>query len=152
MAGNPDGTLRHLSPGEPIARADHFNRPPFRNLNFSQIEWVKDEHGLIRHLPRQERGLRQAFNALCQSTGADHLRWLMNRVDAALLRAGMADCRLILTVHASLVCEVPECRQDAFLRLVLPIVRRRPPWATFDIKADVEVGRRFGELRKLKDL
>jgi DNA polymerase I-like protein with 3'-5' exonuclease and polymerase domains len=150
LAGNPNGTLSYLSPSEPITRADHFNRPPFRNLNFSQIEWVKDEHGLIRYLARQERGLRQAFNALCQSTGADHLRWLMNRVDDALRRAGRHDCKLILTVHDSLVYEVPERRQNTFLRLVLPVVRKRPPWATFDIKADVEIGRRFGDMTKLK--
>jgi hypothetical protein len=66
LAGNPDGTVRYASPGEPITRADHFNRLPFRNLNFSQIDWVKDEHGLIRYLPKQERGLRQAFNARCK--------------------------------------------------------------------------------------
>jgi DNA polymerase I-like protein with 3'-5' exonuclease and polymerase domains len=150
LVGNTDGTLNYLSPGEPITRADHFNRPPFRNLNFAQIEWVKDEHGLIRYLPRQERGLRQAFNALCQSTGADHIRWLMNRVDDALRRAGRDDCKLILTVHDSLVYEVPEGQKDAVIRLVLPVVRKRPPWATFDIKADVEEGQRFGEMKKIR--
>lgn len=150
LAGNPDGTVRHVSRGDPFARADHFNRPPFRNINFSSIEWVRDEHGLIRYLPEQRRGLRQAFNALCQATGADHLRWLMNEVDAAIGRSRLADCKLVLTVHDSLIYEIPEGRRAAFLRRVLPIVRRRPPWATIDVKVDVEVGARFGEMQKVK--
>jgi hypothetical protein len=150
LAGNPNGTLKYKSLSDPFVLADHFNRVPFRNLNFDKIEWVKDENGLIRYLARQERGLRQAFNSLCQSTGADHLRWLMNRVDEAIRWAGKDDCKLILTVHDSLVYEVPERQTNAFIKLVLPIVRKRPPWSTLDIKADVEVGKRFGEMTKHK--
>src|SRR5437764_12164 len=83
--GDPaTGDLLHLSSSDEFATADHFNTPPFRNINFSQIEWVCDEHGLKRELPRQSRALRQAFNSMCQSTGADHLRWLMNRFDAEI--------------------------------------------------------------------
>ena len=88
---------------------------------------------------------------------ADHLRWLMNRVDDALRRAGPPlgvgdDCKLILTVHDSLVYEVPEDQRDAFIRLVLPVVRKRPAWATLDIRADVEVGQRFGDMTKIKGI
>lgn len=150
LEGNTDGTVRHMAASDPLIRADHFNRPPFRNLVFSQIDWVRDAYGLMRYLPLQQRGVRQAFNALCQSTGADHLRHLMNRVEAALLRTKCNDCHLILTVHDSLIYEVPDDRVDPFLKIVLPIVRVRPSWSTIDIKVDVEVGKRFGDLKKRK--
>src|SRR3954468_3801988 len=65
LAGNPDGSLRHASDGDPFVRADHFNTPPFRNINFSQVNWVREENGLTRTLAEQARSSRQAFNARC---------------------------------------------------------------------------------------
>lgn len=149
LAGNPDGTVKYISKGDPFANADHFNGPPFRNLNFSQINWVRDEHGLRRHLAEQARASRQAFNALCQATGADHLRWLMNSVDREVCsRPEFLDCRLVLTMHDSLLYEVPQDRRDAFAEAAGAVVSRRPPWATIDMKADIEWGHRFGEMKK----
>ena len=58
LAGNPNGTLAHISRSDPFANALHFNKPPFRNINFNHVRWVEDEHGLKRMLPRQGRALR----------------------------------------------------------------------------------------------
>lgn len=149
LAGNPDGTVRHISRGDPFANADHFNQPPFRNLNFSQINWVRDEYGLRRHLAEQARASRQAFNALCQATGADHLRWLMNSVDQEVCRrAEFRDCLLVLTMHDSLLYEVPQDKAAAFAAAAGAVVSRRPLWASIDMKADIEIGDRFGEMKK----
>jgi hypothetical protein len=150
LAGNPNGTVAHISRSDPFANATHFNKPPFRNINFNQLRWVEDEHGLKRMLPRQGRALRAAFNSLCQSTGADHLRWIMNAVDAEVCqRRKFRDCHLVLTVHDSLVYEVPESKVRGFVRAALPVVGRTPPWSDLDIEVEVEVGRRFGDMKKL---
>lgn len=151
LAGNPDGTIRHIDKTDVFVRADHFNKPPFRNINFSQLDWVEDEHGFRRWLPRQSRANRKAFNALCQATGADHLRWLMNRVYAEVCsQPEFANCRLVLTVHDALVYEIPQEKVEQFVRAALPVVTTRPPWASIDIPADVEVGARFGEMSKYR--
>lgn len=151
LAGNPNGTLAHISRNDPFANAPHFNKPPFRNINFNQMRWVEDEDGLRRMIPRQGRALRAAFNSLCQSTGADHLRWIMNAVDAEVCRRRkFRDCRLVLTVHDSLVFEVPEKKVRCFLRATHPIIGRRPSWSDLDMGVDVEVGKRFGKMKKVE--
>jgi len=43
LAGNDDETIRHISRGDPFANSNHFNKPPFRNINFNQIRWVEDQ-------------------------------------------------------------------------------------------------------------
>ena len=113
--------------------------------------YVEDQQGLRRFLPRKvERGERQAFNALCQSTGADHLRWLMNAMDREVCQQReFRDCHLILTVHDSLVYEVPKSVRHDFVRAARPVMNRRPYWADIDIKVDIEIGIRFGRMRKV---
>jgi DNA polymerase I-like protein with 3'-5' exonuclease and polymerase domains len=151
LAGNPDGSVSYISRSDPFATADHFNRPPFRNINFNQIQWVRDEYGLQRFLPRQGRALRAAFNSLCQSTGADHLRWIMNKVDLEVCqKPAFQDCKLVLTVHDSLVYEVPEERATSFIAAACPVISRRPSWSDIDFDIEVEVGRRFGEMKGVK--
>jgi DNA polymerase I-like protein with 3'-5' exonuclease and polymerase domains len=59
------------------------------------------------------------------------------------------DCRLILTVHDSLVYEVPKSIWRDFVRAARPIMNRRPYWADIDMKVDVEFGTRFGNMRKV---
>jgi len=150
LTGNPNGTLGHISKGDPFAQADHFNTPPFRNINYNHIKWVRDEYGVTYYLSKQRRAIRQAFNARCQATGADHLRLIMNDVDVEVCRLPeFADCRLILTMHDSLVYEVPTPKVSAFTAAAMPIVERQPDWATVDIKAKVEIGRQFGEMQQL---
>ncbi len=147
LAGNPDGTLAYTAPGDPFVRAPHFNNPPFRNISFSLIQWVEDGDGLRRLFPRQAHAWRMAFNSLCQATGADHLRWIMNAVDEEVCRKPrFRDCKLVLTVHDSLIYEVPEEKLQPFARAVRWIACRQPAWADIDFKVEVEWGRRFGEM------
>lgn len=154
LQGNADGTVGIIRRGDAFVEAilDHqFNKPPFANIPFSQIHWIQEKStGLIRHLPKQSKAERQAFNAIFQGTGADHLRWLMNNVDAQVCsRREFRDCKLILTVHDSLVYEAPKDRWRDFLKAALPVITTRPPWATLDVKVDAEVGIRFGSMRKV---
>jgi DNA polymerase I-like protein with 3'-5' exonuclease and polymerase domains len=87
------------------------------------------------------------FNAMCQATGADHIRWLMNNIDnEACGLPSFSDCKLVLSIHDSLIYEVPDQKIDSFLSAIAPIVRRRPPWATLDYDFDATVGKRFGEM------
>ena len=149
LAGNTDGSIQHIDRTDVFVRAPHFNKPPFRNVNFSQLEWVEDEFGFRRFLPRQSRAGRQAFNAMCQSTGADHLRWLMNRMDTEICSTPeFEDCRLVLTVHDSLVYEVPYRKAKAFARAALPIMTKRPEWMNFDMPVEVEIGKSFGAMKE----
>jgi DNA polymerase I-like protein with 3'-5' exonuclease and polymerase domains len=156
MKGNPDGTVAYMHPDDAFVHAQisdaTFNYPPFANIPFSQIHWVQErDTGLIRHLPRQAKAERQAFNAIFQGTGADHLRWLMNTVDDEVCsRDEFQDCRLILTVHDSLLYEVPKSKWQSFVKATWPVLTRRPSWATIAIKIDAEVGIRFGHMKKLK--
>ncbi len=156
MKGNPDGTVAYLHPDDAFVDAQlkdtTFNYPPFANIPFSQIHWVQErDTGLIRHLPPQAKAERQAFNAIFQGTGADHLRWLMNCVDAEVCRLDeFQDCKLVLTVHDSLLYEVPKSKWRSFVGATWPVLTRRPSWATVDIKVDAEVGIRFGHMKKLK--
>ena len=139
--------IRHISRGDPFANANHFNRPPYRNINFNQIRWVEDEFGVRRHFERQGTAFRAAFNSLCQSTGADHLRWIMNSIDQELCSTPeFSDCHLVLTVHDSLVFEVPDGRVATFVPTAVAIASRRPVWSSIDMSVDVEIGRRYGEM------
>jgi DNA polymerase I-like protein with 3'-5' exonuclease and polymerase domains len=150
LAGNPDGTLAYAARNDPFVRAPHFNKPPFRNISFSLIQWVEDGDGLRRLFPRQAHAWRMAFNSLCQATGADHLRWIMNAVDREVcLKPRFRDCKLVLTVHDSLVYELPEEKLTRFVKAARPVACHQPPWADIDFKVEVEWGRRFGEMKEL---
>ena len=71
----------------------------------------------------------------------------MNNVDTEVCRKPkFRDCRLILTMHDSVVYEVPEVKLHDFVQAAHPIVQRRPFWSSIDLKTGVEVGRRFGSL------
>jgi hypothetical protein len=149
LEGKSDGTVAYISRGDPFVRADHFNVPPFRNINYNQINWVRDADGLVRHLSEQARGFRQAFNAMCQGTGADHLRWIMNNVDSEVVtKPAFRDCHLVLTIHDSLMYEVPEAKVKSFIEAIGPVVTRRPSWADIDIKAKFEVGHSAGQMKE----
>lgn len=149
------GRLIYAREKDPFVGAKHFNSVPFRNISFAQLRSVEldDEPGLRRSLPRQHRAARAAFNARCQMTGADHLRWLMNRAEAMVAeRPDLAGCNLILTVHDSLLYEVPEPCRLVFCAAIERLVRQRPPWADLDMKADVEFGPKLGQLSELTQL
>ncbi len=153
LEGNPDGTIKTIVKNDAFAHAaihEHFNSPPFANISYSTIQWVQEpDSGLIRWMPYQEKAHRILFNSIFQGTGADHLRWLMNNMDREVCVEDFADCKLVLTVHDSLIFEVPESKATAFIETAMPVLTRRPKWATLDIKVDAEVGTKYGEMRKV---
>jgi DNA polymerase I-like protein with 3'-5' exonuclease and polymerase domains len=150
LSGDPaSGGLTHKSVWDPFANADHFNNPPFRNISFSQIKWVRDVNGLTRPLARQARVQRQALNSMCQGTGADHLRWLMNNMDHLCHHPWYQDCQLILTVHDSLIYEVPDGKVEGFIQMARPIMQTPPPWCTININVGIETGKKYGDMTKI---
>lgn len=149
-----EGKLKHLDKGDAFVtnnRERHFNQPPFANLSHRCITAVEGSDQLTRELPRLEDAVRQAFNSLCQSTGADHLRKAMNDVDGELLQSSRySDVKLVLTVHDSLIFEAPEERAEEFARAAAAVISRRPEWATIDFPVEVEIGKNLGELEEYK--
>jgi DNA polymerase I-like protein with 3'-5' exonuclease and polymerase domains len=86
-----------------------------------------------------------------QTTGADHLRWIMNNIDAEVCsQPEFSDCKLVLTVHDSLLFEVPDEKIVDFLVAIVPVARRRPQWASIDFEIEATVKQRFGDMQKVE--
>ena len=84
---------------------------------------------------------RAAINAPIQGTSADLIKRAMNRMDAALLDAGLPDVRMLLQVHDELVFEVPLGQEEAAAAVVRSVMERAAePALTLDVPLDVEVG------------
>jgi DNA polymerase-1 len=84
---------------------------------------------------------RAAINAPIQGTSADLIKRAMNRMDAALLGAGLPDVRMLLQVHDELVFEVPIGQEEAAAAVVREVMARAAePALTLDVALDVEVG------------
>ena len=64
-------------------------------------------------------------------------------------RQEFKDCQLIFTVHDSLLFEVPKTRWQSFAKAAWPVRCRRPDWAILDVKIEVEVGKRYGKMKKV---
>jgi hypothetical protein len=110
----------------------------------------RDPDRLIRYPARLDAS-RLAFNAICQATGADHLRKAMNDIDQEVIKTSQFDdVKLILTVHDSIIYEAPREKAEAFARAAEVVMSRRPDWATIDFPVDVEIGRNLGEISPLR--
>ena len=84
---------------------------------------------------------RAAINAPIQGTSADLIKRAMNRMDAALVDAGLPDVRMLLQVHDELVFEVPVGQEEAAAAVVRSVMARAAePALTLDVPLDVEVG------------
>ena len=84
---------------------------------------------------------RAAINAPIQGTSADLIKRAMNRMDQALLDAGLPDVRMLLQVHDELVFEVPVGQEEAAAAVVREVMARAAePALTLDVPLDVEVG------------
>ena len=65
----------------------------------------------------------------------------MNRMDQALLDAGLPDVRMLLQVHDELVFEVPLGQEEAAAAVVREVMAHAAqPALTLDVALDVEVG------------
>ena len=84
---------------------------------------------------------RAAINAPIQGTSADLIKRAMNRMDAALLDAGLSDVRMLLQVHDELVFEVPEGQVEQAAEVVRRVMAHAAePALTLDVPLGVEVG------------
>jgi DNA polymerase I len=84
---------------------------------------------------------RAAINAPIQGTSADLIKRAMNRMDAALIEAGLPDVRMLLQVHDELVFEVPLGQEEAAAAVVRTVMERAAePALTLDVPLDVDIG------------
>jgi DNA polymerase-1 len=84
---------------------------------------------------------RAAVNAPIQGTSADLIKRAMNRMDAALADAGLAQVRMLLQVHDELVFEVPDGQQEQAAAVVRKVMAdAAAPALQLDVPLDVEVG------------
>lgn len=137
---------------DPFVSAEHFALPPFRNPSYSGIQTVIMKDGVTYPMPLMERAFRQAFNAIFQGTGADHMRWLMNKIDRLLLQPRFSSIKLLLTIHDELLFECPndEAISLPFMAKLKQIITTRPDWATVPILTEVTSGLNYGEMKKVE--
>lgn len=130
--------------------AEHMYGPPFRNPSYSVIQSVTTRDKLVYPVPRIERSIRKAFNAQFQGTGADHLRWIMNRIDSELLiQPRYKDISFILSIHDELLFECPDDLEliRQFQYDLLRTMRTPPSWATLPIGAEITIGKNYSEMK-----
>ncbi|MEO7410429.1 MAG: DNA polymerase I [Sphingomicrobium sp.] len=84
---------------------------------------------------------RAAVNAPIQGTSADLIKRAMNRMDAALADAGLAEVRMLLQVHDELLFEVPQGREEEAAAVIRRVMAEAAePALKLDVALDVEVG------------
>ena len=91
---------------------------------------------------------RQAVNAPIQGGAHDILSCASIQVKSALIR-GNYKSRLIMNVHDSLVLEVKNEELDEVIRLVHAKMTARPGPIVVPLTADVSVGTKLGDMKKL---
>jgi DNA polymerase-1 len=115
------------------------------------LGYVTTLYGRRRRLPDvrstepnlQEGALRQAVNAVIQGTAADINKLALVRLHRAL----DPECHMLLTVHDSVLLEVPEARAREIADRVKEIMEVRPPEFSIPLKVNVHVGKTWGECR-----
>ncbi|WP_324805956.1 DNA polymerase I [Sphingomonas sp. LY29] len=134
----------------------YFERFPGINAYINDTLNFVREHGFTRtlfgrktHFPNiraSQQNLRQgaeraAINAPIQGTSADLIKRAMNRMDGALIDAGLPDVRMLLQVHDELVFEVPEGQVEQAAEVVRAVMAHAAePAMTLDVPLGVEVG------------
>ncbi len=84
---------------------------------------------------------RAAINAPIQGTSADIIKRAMNRMDAALDAAGLADVQMLLQVHDELVFEAPEAMVAAASDVIRSVmIGAAEPAVKLSVRLEVEIG------------
>jgi DNA polymerase-1 len=89
------------------------------------------------------RALRQAVNTIIQGTAADLIKLALIRLNIAL----PPEVRILMTVHDSVLLEVPEQLIDQTRPQVLDVMQTPPPGFTVPIVADIGTGRTWAECK-----
>jgi DNA polymerase I-like protein with 3'-5' exonuclease and polymerase domains len=112
---------------------------------------VRSLYGRRRCLPNAqsetradlERALRQATNFVIQGTAADINKMALIRLHKAL----PDDCRMLLTVHDSVLIEAPANRGCEVVPLIRQVMEESPPDFSVPLKVDVHVGQNWGKCK-----
>jgi DNA polymerase-1 len=95
------------------------------------------------NLARSNEARRQAVNTIIQGTAADLIKMALVRLNLALA----PEVRLLMTVHDSVLLEVPEQLIDQTRQQVIEVMQTLPPGFTVPIVADVGTGRTWAECK-----
>jgi DNA polymerase I-like protein with 3'-5' exonuclease and polymerase domains len=117
---------------------------------------VRTLYGRRRRLPdarsanpgKKAHALRQAVNAIIQGTAADINKLALVRLHRVL----PGDCRMLLTVHDSVLLEVPDDRVKEVVLLVRRVLQKPPPKFSIPLAVDIHVGPNWGECKRSKPI
>jgi DNA polymerase-1 len=120
---------------------------------------VVNYFGRIRRLPginsnqdmARSEAERQCKNSPIQGAAADMTMIASVRIKKALLNAKLTGS-LVMTVHDSLVYEVPENEVEATFSIVKAEAERPVAGAIVPMLVDIKVGTRLGSLKKIKNI
>lgn len=118
------GRFRELYPGIYVASAKATKLAATRGY---VRYWTKRR----RHFPNAEVAYK-AFNSIIQGGGAELVKHALLRVDNELCNE---DCRIVLTVHDSIVLEVKEELAESIKE---PVIKLMTDFPQFSVKFDVE--------------
>lgn len=112
---------------------------------------VQTLYGRRRRLPeirsnvarKRDRALRQAVNAVIQGTAADINKLALIRLYSEL----PSDCRLLMTVHDSVLLEVPEQQVSRVVRQARMVMQQAPPRFSIPLRVDIHVGRTWAQCK-----
>jgi DNA polymerase-1 len=113
---------------------------------------VRTLYGRRRTLPdvgscdtsRRRPALRQAVNTVIQGTAAD-----INKFALVCLYNSLPEtCRLLVTVHDSVLIEVPEDDVETIAKLVKNVMQTPPPKFSVPLVVDVQYGRTWADCKK----
>lgn len=116
----------------------------------SVVGYVETFFGRRRNLPNlcnpttASHGRRQAVNTIVQGTAAEIMKWMLAR----LLDTLPSDISLLLTVHDSVLLEVPESRVNESAALVHSVMSQSPEGFTVPYAVKIKVGPRWGSMRE----
>jgi DNA polymerase-1 len=91
----------------------------------------------------RERAFRQSVNTIIQGTAADINKMALARLHKAL----PDDCHLLLTVHDSVLMEVPKRRAKRLAALVRQVMEEPPPKFDVPLVVSVNYGPSWGRSR-----
>lgn len=115
---------------------------------------VRSFHGRVRAIPAlgssdqrsRRRGQRQAVNSIIQMTAADVLKLALASIHERLPE----NCRLLLTVHDSVLIQAPSSEIQRTVRIVMECMETQFAESPLPLRVDLGVGRSWGTLRRYR--
>jgi DNA polymerase I-like protein with 3'-5' exonuclease and polymerase domains len=96
------------------------------NTHAKEAGYIKYWTGRRRHFPNTESP-HKAFNSLIQGSGAEVVKWALIEIwETLTARNTNPLCKLVLTIHDSIVLEIKEGLEDVYLPQAQEIMERIP--------------------------